>query len=887
MDSDENDLIFTNKFINTPVTEDVPSEFNEEFRKYYKEEIEKSKQERFKQTSDGISIKNVDLEEETDGNSLLNTNKFMTDVENLNINEVKRYTREVKTYVNIDSRDRNKSIYNKPNYFKIFLGKTFYNVKSIRLASVEFPNTNAVINNSNNHIFWINQEDIDEDIIDSLTQSYPIYEASLRIGSYIITTLQNEVSDVLGKIKRKNGIGNPHYFVVTMDNDTDIVNFISLDLTQLGNNPISTIQSLTTINLSAPNHGYKIGNQVEIYLTGCKTIAGIPANTLNGSHNAIVLQEGSNGILQFEVNIIASENAIGGGNTVKLGKKTPFQLLFGDNSNTLAPNIGFPIENSSERIVTYIKSIENYYLVKVTTKLETPHAFHSTFDYIGQTCQFSGTGDLTLDGIRQIVKVINPRTFLVQVNSEINTTLFSGSVDIAGVTLELESASDNITQTILIKSFTDHKYEKNEIDKEILFYDTNTTPLLEGTYKIYSVLSPTEFIIQSYVLENISITSDDMGQAGYFPQYKSMKTTVYSITNIVPGVITTIITGEPHHFAIGDDIKLENVITTPPITTLNSGIYKINSIPSPNSFTVSYETTSFVDTTIINQTAIVCSPIVEVTFPNHRFNEIINIQSVTGNKVEIQTKLPHRLVIETGTTKKIRISNSNSIPSIDDSYEINSSDIISDDTFVIPFSGSITIGDYGIIGLSQIFTLYECLGFGGLTANILNNKKYNVRDIIDENNFTFVAQSIATKSESDGGQSIYINSFLHGFNGEQNNTKNSILNRSINLEGENYAFLCCPQLNTMMNTGNVKNIFARILLDESPGHMVFSILSNPKEFDTVPLDKLSDLDFSIVNYDNTLYEFNDLDYSFVLEITEVIDTTESFNISSKRGIINT
>jgi hypothetical protein len=89
-----------------------------------------------------------------------------------------------------------------------------------------------------------------------------------------------------------------------------------------------------------------------------------------------------------------------------------------------------------------------------------------------------------------------------------------------------------------------------------------------------------------------------------------------------------------------------------------------------------------------------------------------------------------------------------------------------------------------------------------------------------------------------------------------------------------------------MNTGSVKDIFARISLDQSPGTMVFSFLSNPKNFDTVPLDKLNDLDFSIVNYDGSLYDFNDLDYSFTLQITEIIDINDSFNLSSRRGIVD-
>ena len=91
----------------------------------------------------------------------------------------------------------------------------------------------------------------------------------------------------------------------------------------------------------------------------------------------------------------------------------------------------------------------------------------------------------------------------------------------------------------------------------------------------------------------------------------------------------------------------------------------------------------------------------------------------------------------------------------------------------------------------------------------------------------------------------------------------------------------------MKNTGNVKDIFARIILDQAPGYVCFNYLSNPKIFDTVPLSQLSELEFSIVNYDTTLYEFSDINYSFTLEITEVIDTTDLFNHSSKRGIIDT
>ena len=76
-----------------------------------------------------------------------------------------RGKREQITTISVDSRDRDKLIYIKPNHFKIFLGRTFTNVKKIELKKIEFPNTNAVINSYNNFIFWRNKEDITLDII--------------------------------------------------------------------------------------------------------------------------------------------------------------------------------------------------------------------------------------------------------------------------------------------------------------------------------------------------------------------------------------------------------------------------------------------------------------------------------------------------------------------------------------------------------------------------------------------------------------------------------------------------------------------------------------------------------------------------------------------------
>jgi hypothetical protein len=90
-----------------------------------------------------------------------------------------------------------------------------------------------------------------------------------------------------------------------------------------------------------------------------------------------------------------------------------------------------------------------------------------------------------------------------------------------------------------------------------------------------------------------------------------------------------------------------------------------------------------------------------------------------------------------------------------------------------------------------------------------------------------------------------------------------------------------------MNTGKVQDIFARISLTESPGAVIFNQFnSNPKIFEESLLPELNELQFSVVNYNNTLYDFNDLDYSFTLEITEIVEQLPETNVSARTGTSN-
>ena len=192
-----------------------------------------------------------------------------------------------------------------------------------------------------------------------------------------------------------------------------------------------------------------------------------------------------------------------------------------------------------------------------------------------------------------------------------------------------------------------------------------------------------------------------------------------------------------------------------------------------------------------------------------------------------------------------------------------------------------TPGTFGVIGMNDELALYGACEVGGLPVSVLNGT-HSVREVVDANAFTVYVQNAFATGSARGGGTVFLSSLRHGFQGTQSNKRNGVLHRSINLEGENYCFLTCPTLGTVMNTGAVRDVFARVSLTESPGSVIFNQFnSSPKAFDESPLPVLNELRFAVRNYNGSLYEFNDLDYSFALEVTECIEQLQDANVPSR------
>jgi hypothetical protein len=916
MDIDPNDILSTNVYITKPnLTPNITNDSNEEFKKYYEKEMKNQSENKLRNRINDIELKSVNHNELYDDN-MNNTQIFNKNPNDKTNDNIDRFTRETKTLVSIDSRDRTKTIYPKPNNFKIFLGKTFSNVKKIELVSLEFPNTDAVINSKNNKIYWVNQEDIDLDITITTkgVVNYPVYLVELRTGSYTVSSLQNEITNKLNSIRRKQGTlngnlvtGDYHYFVITLDVDTDIVTFISLILTQLPNNAFFTSLGSGIITVSSTNHGYS--SYDNIYITGAKQVAGLTSNVLNGFHQITVINDN---LYTFETTTKAGETTNGGGNTLKSGKKAPFQLLWGEryDSGTIAQNIGFPIENSSQLITTNITSLENLFQMTINTVL--PHDFLKTYEYIGKIIRIGYLLSNAFIAYKtfQIIDIPNSTSILVQVTD--NSIADTLNNNIQAILLQFDTKIYDVlsyetfpVSSILVNTQTDHNYNLSNISDTITLANTSdptieNDPNYDGNYVLNNVPSTSSLIIPG-VIGNINIHQS--GLYGTIPRKNPLSTWSIIVESIDKNYIninglfySKITTREEHRLIVGDSIFINNLQSSP----LLIKSYEIISILNPNSFLIQLQIVSLELTNITNGLVYIGTGLITMSYPSHGFNSITSIENgtpydiVTGSSTV--TYMP--IIINTFNNHNlsdndiIRLSNTNTEPSIDGGGYIVT--VIDEDTFSIVRTPSqfpiliIPNTVTGIIGLSNSFYIYGSEDVGGISKTLINGYTFEIREIIDINTFTFIINNVFSTSTSIGGGSyIYISSLRHGFNGIQQNIKNNLLNRSINLQGEDYCFLTCPQLSTMLNTGIVKNVFARISLDQPPGFMCFKFLSNSKIFNTVPLYQLSELDFSLNNYNNTFYDFQDLDWSFVLEITEVIDVTKAFNVSSKRGIIDT
>lgn len=90
---------------------------------------------------------------------------------------------------------------------------------------------------------------------------------------------------------------------------------------------------------------------------------------------------------------------------------------------------------------------------------------------------------------------------------------------------------------------------------------------------------------------------------------------------------------------------------------------------------------------------------------------------------------------------------------------------------------------------------------------------------------------------------------------------------AIQLSGDNYILIACPQFPVIDNLIEDKNVFAKIQLLGSPGTIIYnSFVKTPKIYYT-PISEINKLSFTFYSPNGELYDFNGLNHSFTIKIT--------------------
>ena len=767
----------------------------------------------------------------------------------------------------------------------------------------------------------------------------PIYSVEFKPGNYTAFTLAEQMQTSFNTVKRRNGNGQFHYFEVTVNLDTDVMLFDSVITTQLGSSPISTTAASGIITVNSISHGFKTGDRVK--MINVKNTSGISASVLSGDHVVNVLDSNT---FTYEVNTRAIDTTDGGGNTVLTGKDAPFRFLLDSQNTLLQYNIGFPDEDSSEAIsatspittkvlnVSDISIVGDYLRIITTEDHELTQSNKIIISNISTGYPMEITTS-TEHGIEIPSRVTlrntnsSPNidgTYFVTPTSVFTFTITTRQINISGNYGEVLYNGDMITLSGLksvprLESFTEFFVENVVLPNqfEIYFFVTSIdVPSIQncviGTSQVFVNHPQHGFNRITTILDSAS----GFANISTFLPHDFIGSYTENVTVIdgPVGTNTVDINLVSHGLSTSDLVTITDSTSDPVI----DGVYRIQVV------TVDYIRVNFVHASFIPGTVSIST------------GDKINIHETNSTpKIDGYFYISNRRLISaisTGTVvvnlsiqghswkvgDSVTVSGTNSTPPIDGAHIIQSvidADTISIETVtnvVSPGTSGIIInhnsaliktgldivspGTHGIVGRTHSVTLYRIEAetetgdnLGGINLNALNGIERVITKLIDADNYMIRCEnSYATKNITLGGSLVRASSSIHGRRSIQANTDtgNSTgkLFRSITLEGENYLFLTSPGLDTILtNSSTVTDIFAKLLLNEAPGLMIFnSFVSAPKEFDH-PIAKFDEVHFKVVDRDGYPFNFNDINYSVSLEITEVIEQPDDTWVSSRTG----
>jgi len=232
------------------------------------------------------------------------------------------------------------------NNYKINLGKTFNNVKMIKMISSEFPNTQKTINSTNNKLYW-----------QTITDGDYIYSMTINQGNYNFEGIIEELENQFNNTKLKNTITNDSTTNTTSIKSTTFKSKVNINkythkLTiELFNsitieNPFSFIQNnnepnIYYLSVNHPNHSLSINSTIVI--SNSLSVNVIPTNIINATHQIYQITDDNTYLIKlpkFNKLNDTLNSSVGGGLMVTIDYPLKFRLLM-DKQGTIGTILGF------------------------------------------------------------------------------------------------------------------------------------------------------------------------------------------------------------------------------------------------------------------------------------------------------------------------------------------------------------------------------------------------------------------------------------------------------------------------------------------------------------------------------------------------------------------
>jgi len=784
--------------------------------------------------------------------------------------------------ISIDTRYRDTNTFPEPNHVIMPFGKIFYNVKQIKLVSTEFPNTDQVIRNTpvelkNNTVSWQNlvedggssyegmyfffgtdiSQTIPGIVVINIADNSPIRVVRPINQEFYIYIYQSRFEPFNGRRKSymgENGSVNIYFEEGIPPGELDNLFFLVdfgkpeyiMNITP-GNYTLKTLASTIETNMNLMRRGGGKSSSFHFF----KVNADLNTDIVSFDSYIIRLFPSNPISVVRDSGIITASRSNHGYNVGDQVLILDLKSIAGISSNTL---------NGLQTVKTVINTDSYTYEVNITANQST-----------------SGGGLNAKEGKPDKFKMLfKSRTSRIVENLGFP---YEDSSEYVGVSNPITTKTLTLSNMFITGNYV--RFITN-IPHELKGAIINEIDTISADGKIRTV-NP-----HNITVDNVDISGSDFIPDGRYPVINTgnYTFTLRNINGLVPGT-----GGFVKHS--GDKINLINFKSSPRIF---GNMFAVENV-STSGFDVNLGV-SFIDPSNIKNTIIGTGQI-KIQHIDHGFLEITSITAGSDGIALITTSYPHGL--DTGI--KVFFSGTDSTPRLDSIEDVaitrvNSTQFtvflsllgLDDNISVNGTTGIIGRGGSNKIALNRIIAPEKGSNFiGGIPLSVLNGE-YHYINVIDKDNYMIrLEHNSATETITAGGENVVVSSSRHGFKDSQSNTfngnKDGTLFKNTSVEGENYTLLTSPGIETVHTTGRkrVSDIFAKLLLSDPPGNMIFnSFISAPKIFNP-PLSSMREIQLDVIRKDGYPYNMQDSNYSLSMSIIESVDRIKTTGVPSRTG----